>query len=93
MNSHSNVGHHPFRLATADRGAACPVVSDFLKQATGIETLTVTFNGDNWVEIESVGQDVEVLLIWDTIDVSISAIYWWRKVARVFTFMYRQPSQ
>ncbi len=38
------------------------VVSDFLRQATGINTLTVTFNGDNWVEIESVGDDVEVLV-------------------------------
>ena len=38
------------------------VVSDFLRQSTGLERLTVTFNGDNWVEIESVNSDAEVLV-------------------------------
>lgn len=38
------------------------VVSDFLRQSTGLQNLTVTFNGDNWVEIESVRDDVEVLV-------------------------------
>ena len=38
------------------------VVSDFLVQSTGVERLNVTFNGDNWVEIESVGLQTEVLV-------------------------------
>ena len=38
------------------------VVSDFLKRSTGLERLNVTFNADNWVEIESVSNDAEVLV-------------------------------
>ena len=38
------------------------VVSDFLQQSTGLERLEVTFNGDNWVEIESVSDDAEILV-------------------------------
>jgi hypothetical protein len=38
------------------------VVSEFLRQSTGLESLTVTFNGDNWVEVDSVSEDVEVLV-------------------------------
>ena len=38
------------------------VVSEFLRQSTGLDTLNVTFNGDNWVEIESVSEDAEILV-------------------------------
>lgn len=38
------------------------VVSEFLRQSTGLDTLTVTFNGDNWVEIDSVSETAEILV-------------------------------
>ena len=38
------------------------VVSLFLQQATGLNTLSVVFNGDNWVEVNRVNDSVEVLV-------------------------------
>ncbi|MGB0645928.1 MAG: carboxypeptidase-like regulatory domain-containing protein [Bradymonadia bacterium] len=38
------------------------VVSLFLQQATGLNNLSVVFNGDRWVEINRVDESVEVLV-------------------------------
>ena len=48
------------RGATGDIPAT--VTSEFLRAATEIERLDVNFNGNNWVEIESVAETTEILV-------------------------------